>query len=150
MRWAVGILATLFFAGCSNAGRLDVVKDFENDEWRYADSVRVRYAPSSPSQPRNLILCYGLTEQYPFRNLTLKARTLAPNGAAAESMPVFVVSDAQGRWKTEKQWRGTYEFRDTVLKNVVFDPTGEYVFDFKQYHRTDTLKGVKFFRVIIQ
>ncbi len=149
MRWAIVIWATFFAVGCSDSGRLDVVKDFDDEQWVYADSISINYSPSS-SQPRNMILCYGLTDEYPFRNLTLKTRTLAPNGAVARSMPIFVVSDAQGRWKSEQQWDGTYVFCDTVLKSVVFDSTGPYVFDFKQYHRTDTLKGVKFFRVIIE
>jgi hypothetical protein len=137
-------------AGCGGGRYVDVVKDFDDELWLYSDSLTVSFTAPSPPAPVRMILSYGLTDEYPYRNLTLKTRVSTPKGKSYESMPIFVVADALGNWRTEPQWDGGHVFFDTVYKNTVFDPPGEYRFDFKHYHRTDTLKGVKFFRVIVE
>ncbi|MDX2061688.1 MAG: gliding motility lipoprotein GldH [Bacteroidia bacterium] len=136
--WVSLLLAGALAYGCSTG----TTHRFEDDRWRFADSVSVEHAITDTSQRYRLDLSLSVTDAYRYRNLYIKFRVEAPGGDATTSLPVFLLSDSAGSWRARRSWAGTYSFSTTLNPSAQFTQPGTYRFWLAQYMREDTLAGV--------
>lgn len=138
----------LIMAACSNTTEHSGFTTISPDGWIYGDTVK--YCPAD-SDSTALALCDVVivvrnNNDYEYSNLWLRLDYPGTDTIHTDTLNV-VLADDFGNW-LGKGIGGSYQFSDTVLRNVSLDPMG----DIKVSHimRADTLGGIEQIGIIVK
>jgi len=137
-----GILSVVFIVGCNSPDIYNEYKPVNKNGW-YKDDI-IAFNPKTPdtSNRYNFIVNLRHTTDYPYRNIYFFTTTHFPNGDVSRDTIELMLAQKSGEWKGEG-FGAIKTYRQMLLRGVRFDQQGDYVFEFRQAMRQDTLKGLE-------
>lgn len=138
------LLALLLFAlvSCDSPDIYDRYKAVGKEGWHKDDIIAFNPTIPDTTTRYNFIINLRHTTDYGYRNLYLFTNTHFPNGDVARDTIELMVARKSGEW-LGKGFGAIKTYRQLLLKGVRFDQQGDYVFEFRQAMREDTLMGVE-------
>lgn len=138
----IGAFWGLTFTSCGQGPLFEEKHETGNTQWTLGDTIRFQTILSDTGQWYDVILNVHHLSDFTYKNLYVKAITVFPDGSAADQILSLQLADELGIWKGECS--GTSCIAPVTLSDKVRIPQpGEYVFEFIQYSRQDTLDGIR-------
>lgn len=138
----LGLLLLFAITACNQKQSWSVEKNFEQNQWQYADSLVFSYE-NQQIGTHPLQLNVSVNDDYAYRNLWVKLQITAPDGKTQTALSEFLLMDETGNWHVEKSWFSEYHNFETQWGNGInFPQKGVYKIKIIQYMREDVLKGI--------
>ncbi|MCF8309315.1 MAG: gliding motility lipoprotein GldH [Bacteroidales bacterium] len=137
-----GITLMLFALSCNSPDIYNQYKSVEKQGWYKEDTIS--FTPTVPDTSRqyNLIINLRHTTDYKYRNVYFFTTTHFPNGDINRDTIELRVAKKSGEW-IGKGFGTIKTYRQMLLRGIRFDQKGDYVFEFCQAMREDTLRGIE-------
>lgn len=133
----------MYLQACERGTKANLTQNFDTDTWAYKDSLTLKYNNSTANSACALKLGLTFSQDYPYRNIYIRFTMKAPNGVMQTSVSEFLLSEPDGTWHVEPDWRENYHFETILNPRTTLPQIGDYEFKLVQYMRDDVLKGVK-------
>lgn len=132
----------LFALSCNSPDIYDEYKAVEKEGWYKEDTISFNPTISDTLQRYNLIINLRHNTDYKYRNVYFFTTTHFPNGDTNRDTIELKVAKKSGEWIGEG-FGAIKTYRRMLLRGIRFDHKGEYVFEFCQAMREDTLQGIE-------
>ena len=132
----------LFALSCNSPDIYDEYKTVEQKGWYKEDTISFNPTISDTIQRYNVIINLRHNTDYKYRNVYFFTTTHFPNGNINRDTIELKVAKKSGEWMG-KGFGAIKTYRQMLLRGIRFDQKGEYIFEFCQAMREDTLQGVE-------
>jgi len=118
--------------------------DFARGSWSAADTVHFSVLVADTSHFYDIYLNLRNKGNYPFSNLYVAIKTVAPTGASLSDTVEFILANARGEW-LGRGFGDLWQSSSLYKSGIKFPHTGVYNFSVRQIMRPDALSGVSDF-----
>lgn len=126
---------------CDSNGIFEQNLQIRNNIWNLSDSLQFQTAMQDTINPYNILFNVRTSYKYPYSNLFVFIKTIAPNGNFLIDTLEIIISDPTG--KTIGKGLGDIAFLQVYYKkNVQFPHSGIYTFQIQHAMREENLKGI--------
>lgn len=138
----LAVFMMLFTLACNSPDIYDKYMTVDKNRW-YKEDV-VAFEPKIPDTTNqyNLILNLRHNTDYKYRNIYFFTATHFPDGSVSKDTIELMLAKKNGEWRG-KGFGAIKTYRQMLLKGIRFDQKGDYIFEFRQAMRQDTLKGIE-------
>lgn len=144
------LLSVIFFAMSScQTYFFDEKNEFKDGEWNFKTLVDFKFNIDDTTRVYNLFLEVNHSTEYSAQNFYSRVHVRFPDGQERKQQISVELADGRGEWIGKCSGKNCVR-RIPFMPNAVFDRTGNYQLKFEQFSRTETLKGVKSMRLIIE
>lgn len=144
LRFALFFLLALWSSiSCQPEADLEVMVPLPYGEWPYSRAVVIRYDNTDTIRPRQVLLRFRHSGDYPYRNLHTLCQLIGPAGDSMVFQTGTMLSDPEGQWLGQSAIGDLYTISDTLARNIKLSKPGLYTFRIYQHMRVNPVPAVE-------
>jgi gliding motility-associated lipoprotein GldH len=147
LRLSAAVLLVVWFCGC-DGHFAKTEKDLETECWSSSDTLRLSFQNDDTNQVYQLYFPIAITEDYPYRDLYLRAGVKAPSGEENILPSRFDLATLEGEWLSEPSG-DEIPFRLNLSDGLRFNQSGEYTISLYHYMRDAEICGVREIGIVV-
>ena len=130
------------FASCVDQFDQEVVHKIDDEIWEYQETLDFDFKVDDTTALYTFFMDIDHSIDYPFQNLYTKIQTTYPDAEIKEDVLSFELCDDFGLW--QGKCRGELcKVRVPLQTKARFKAIGDYILNFEQYTRRDSLSGLR-------
>ncbi|MEM0999441.1 MAG: gliding motility lipoprotein GldH [Bacteroidota bacterium] len=148
LRTSLALGVMLGLVGCGHTPIAEASTALETECWSLQDTLQLTFSNADTQQVYQLYFPITFTEEYPYRNLYLRAAVQAPSGEVNLLPARFDLASAEGEWYTETSG-DEVPFNLNLGEGLRLNQTGDYTIRMYHYMRDAEICGVREVGVVL-
>jgi gliding motility-associated lipoprotein GldH len=140
-KYSLILLLLLLPSGCNRDVLYTGSVNIPSEVWQLDFIPEFRTEIKDTAQICNINLIIRTGTSYPFRNIWLFVKTVAPSGKSITDTLQYNLADEKGKW-FGKGFGDIHELNLPLRSGVFFREKGTYIFSVRHGMRTENLPGV--------
>lgn len=145
----LGLILLLGTSACDRNLLFEEYRSLEGQVWNSSDLMKFNVNISDTQEPCNFFINVRVRSDYKYANMYLFLKTMYPDGKMSVDTVECYLADVEGRWLGERSGN-SLDNRILLRKDLKFETTGMYSFEFTQAMRDTALQSVEEFGIRIE
>ena len=135
-------MSLFVWTGCSHQPVYERYYDVSHQTWDMNDTARFEVEMTDTLGHYDVLLHIRHTNDYPYQNLWLFTRSMAPDSSLAVDTLSCYLADNTGQWLSDQTF-STFDMPLLYMENIRFPKKGMYQFEIRQGMRDSLLQGIR-------